>query len=275
MKTKSRELLAVGIFGRPSRLGERIETLLRRGREFSPRASLTRVALSGVALVGFVIAGALAPRWIAFAQDAARPEFEVASVRPSKAGDAGAFKSKAGKGGGLRTAIGRGRFNYTDSLYGLILRAYGIQGCRPFVIRDGDCALLSGGPAWLKRNRFDIQAKTPDGAPDYTYFQFLEGQAPRLQLMLQALLADRFNLKVHREMKQTPVYALTIAKKGPKLKNAEEPKTIQLKDASFVQNRGVQFSPSVQPNGERNIRLTARDSSMQALADTLSTILDR
>ncbi len=72
---------APGIFGKSSKLGDRIEMLLRRGREFSPRASLGRLALSGVALFGFVIASALAPRWIAFAQQPDRPSFEVVSVK--------------------------------------------------------------------------------------------------------------------------------------------------------------------------------------------------
>ena len=46
-----------------------------------------------------------------------------------------------------------------------------------------------------------IQAKMPDGSPDYTFLQFLRGQAPQLELMLQAMLAERFNLKFHRETK--------------------------------------------------------------------------
>jgi hypothetical protein len=68
-----RELLAVGIFGRGSRLGERIEMLLRRGRGFSARVSMGRVALSGVLLLISAAAGLRAPRWIAFAQPAPRP----------------------------------------------------------------------------------------------------------------------------------------------------------------------------------------------------------
>src|ERR1700691_428842 len=77
---RSQELLAVGLFGSNSRLGDRIEMLLRRGRTFSGRASTGRVAVSVLVLAGCVIAGALAPRWIAFAQ---QPAFEVASVKPA------------------------------------------------------------------------------------------------------------------------------------------------------------------------------------------------
>ena len=80
--------------------------------------------------------------------------------------------------------------------------------------------LISGGPDWLTKDRFDIQAKMPDGSPDYTFLQFLRGQAPQLELMLQAMLTERFNLKLHRETKQLPVYALTVVKKGSKLKRS-------------------------------------------------------
>jgi hypothetical protein len=56
----------------------RIEMLLLRGREFSPRASLARVAASAAALLALLVAASLAPRSIGFAQ---RLEFEVASVK--------------------------------------------------------------------------------------------------------------------------------------------------------------------------------------------------
>src|SRR5262245_26767273 len=62
------------------------------------------------------------------------------------------------------------------------------------------------GPDWLATQRFDIAAKLPDGA----------SQADVLQ-MLQSLLADRFQMKMHREMKEFPVYALEVAKTGLKI----------------------------------------------------------
>src|SRR5262249_60632157 len=54
----------------------------------------------------------------------------------------------------------------------------------------------------------------PDGAPS-------KDRAERERLMLQALLADRFKLKIRREAKELPVYAVTIAKNGPKLEKAK------------------------------------------------------
>src|ERR1035438_8520973 len=82
MRIDSREILAVGIFGGKSRIGDRIETLLRHGRTFSPRTSVSGVAAGAIALSCLILAGSLAPRWIAFAQPAL-PSFEVASVKPS------------------------------------------------------------------------------------------------------------------------------------------------------------------------------------------------
>src|SRR5690242_2617599 len=80
MRTEDKELLAVGIFGTSSQLGDRIEMLLTRRREFSPRASIRRAAASTTLLAALAMTSSLAPRWIAFAQ--ARPTFDVASVKP-------------------------------------------------------------------------------------------------------------------------------------------------------------------------------------------------
>ena len=70
---------------------------------------------------------------------------------------------------------------------------------------------ISGGPAWLSSDHYDIIAKSGDeGALAWD----------RAMQMLQSLLADRFQLKIHREMKETPVYELVAGKNGPKLKEA-------------------------------------------------------
>ncbi len=62
------------------------------------------------------------------------------------------------------------------------------------------------GPEWLGAQRFDIAAKLPEGS-----------QQADFREMLQALLADRFQMKVHREEKEFPVYALEVAKSGLKI----------------------------------------------------------
>lgn len=71
---------------------------------------------------------------------------------------------------------------------------------------------VSGGPAWIDSDLYDVVAKTPgEVRPN------LEEQ----MAMLRKLLADRFNLTFHREKKEMSVYTLTVAKNGPKLKESE------------------------------------------------------
>ncbi len=68
-------------------------------------------------------------------------------------------------------------------------------------------ATLITGPDWTASARFDISATLPDGSTP--------AQLPE---MFQALLADRFQMKVHKDKKEFPVYALLIAKGGSKMK---------------------------------------------------------
>jgi uncharacterized protein (TIGR03435 family) len=71
---------------------------------------------------------------------------------------------------------------------------------------------ISGGPAWIDSARYDVNAK-PAGPQTE---EMMNGP------MMQALLEDRFKLKVHRETREIPVYALTVAKGGVKLKPFKE-----------------------------------------------------
>ena len=69
---RRRMVLASGMAERASHLGERIQMLLHRSREYTPKASMARVALCTAILLAIAIAGAQAPRWLAFAQEAPR-----------------------------------------------------------------------------------------------------------------------------------------------------------------------------------------------------------
>ncbi len=71
---------------------------------------------------------------------------------------------------------------------------------------------VTGGPGWLDNERYTISAKAESNAP----------VAEMVRTMLPALLEERFQLKVHREAKETNVYALTVAKSGPKLQPMKE-----------------------------------------------------
>jgi uncharacterized protein (TIGR03435 family) len=73
---------------------------------------------------------------------------------------------------------------------------------------------ISGGPAWIGSDHYDILALTPgDVQPSHD----------KQMLMLQSLLADRFKLTFHREQKEFSIYELSVAKGGPKLKKSAEP----------------------------------------------------
>jgi len=125
--------------------------------------------------------------------------FDVASVRPSPAPDQQTMLAGliAGRRPNWARVDGtRATFNY-ESLNDLIAYAYKL---RSYEI---------SGPEWLVTNRFDIEARLPDGAT--------KDDVPE---MLRALLVERFKLASHREMQEQPVLALVVGKGGPKLKEA-------------------------------------------------------
>jgi len=133
-----------------------------------------------------------------------RPAFEVASVKLNTHCDPN------GPSGGQSTP-GRVDLECAD-LRDLILTAYGIyaNGANP---APGSFRMqVVGGPAWMDSTHYDIVAKA-------------NGNPPRSEMygpMLQLLLEDRFKLKVHRETREGPVYVLTLARNGPKLRAAPE-----------------------------------------------------
>jgi bla regulator protein blaR1 len=185
------EALASGIFGGGSRLGERIELLLESGAGNPARSRLSGGLLAG-GLVALAIALSPAPRWIAFAQ---RLEFEVASIRPHS-------------GPNLYSGIEVSGPRITGtfmSVRDLIVYAYGLK---PYQI--------SGAAAWITSDRFDMQAKAGGEA---------EPSKEQIREMVQSLLAERFHLRLHRARRDIPVYALGVAKSGPKLKESAAPES--------------------------------------------------
>jgi len=77
-----------------------------------------------------------------------------------------------------------------------------------FLVRwayDVTPAQIDSPPSWFGENRFDIVAKAGTAADE-----------TQLRLMLRALLADRFGLKLHTESRMVQSYAITVAKGGPK-----------------------------------------------------------
>jgi uncharacterized protein (TIGR03435 family) len=75
---------------------------------------------------------------------------------------------------------------------------------------------ITGGPAWIGTEEYDIDAKPANPA-----------SPAQLRLMLRALLIDRFKLAIRLEMKRRPVYTLVIGKNGPRLHAATEGNDLQ------------------------------------------------
>jgi uncharacterized protein (TIGR03435 family) len=121
-------------------------------------------------------------------QSGVAPRFEVVSVKPS---------GPETKGAGIRALPG-GRFEARNApLIALLVRAFGVTEFQ-----------IEGTPGWAADARFDIDATAGAG----------EISAAHLDLMVQALLADRFGLRVHHETRAMPVYALLPGKNGVRLK---------------------------------------------------------
>jgi uncharacterized protein (TIGR03435 family) len=128
---------------------------------------------------------------VAVAAGQAPSAFDVASVKPTARSDGRALVQAFPGRLVMRNFSGRA----------LILFAYSIADYQ-----------LSGGPAWIISDYYDIQAT----APNNSTIRQMEGP------MLQALLAERFGLTVHREMKQMPVLEMTLASSNLKLRESKD-----------------------------------------------------
>jgi uncharacterized protein (TIGR03435 family) len=159
-----------------------------------PERTLLRAAVAGAIVFGAIGA----PEVWAQSQAAAPPAFEVASVKPAGARCAG------------RRSIDLQQVRYGNfSLKGLVRDAYQVE------------LYQIDAPEWLDSQCYDVAAKLPDGA-----------SKEQIPAMLQALLAERFRMTVHKEMRRDRVYALVVAKNGPRLKESkvqsDRPQSVEL-----------------------------------------------
>jgi uncharacterized protein (TIGR03435 family) len=188
------------------------------------------------------IAGLLLAASIACPQT--QPKFEVASVKPSNAADRRLF---------FNVQPG-GRFTVANcTAKRLIQEAYGIKAFQ-----------ISGGPGWMGSDLFDIAAKA-EGSTATNFDQ--------IKLMLQSLLAERFQLVVRRDTKELPVYALVVDKNGPKFEAASEsdPNIIDLSQRPDLAAGGARLHFTIIRRG----RLTAQGTNMALLASQLANFLGR
>lgn len=178
-----------------------------------------------------------------FGQSTATPQFEVASVKPAPPPTGGRIM--------MRMASDAGRLDWANvTLKACIAAAYRIK------------EYQISGPDWLTSERYNLVAKLPEGASS--------GQVPE---MLQALLAERFKLKLHRDTKEQPIYALVVAKNGPKMKES---------DPSDAPPRAP-GGPGVGPGGPgmrgrmmfRPGQLEAKQMALPDFAELLARFVDR
>lgn len=186
---------------------------------------------------------------------AQRPSsFEVASIRPSS-------EQVAQVSAGMRIAGSQVRLT-AMSLKEFIVIAYGVK---PQQI---------AGPDWLGQTRFDLAATIP-----------ADRSAAQVSEMLRALLADRFQMTMHRETKEFPVYVLGVAKSGPKLQPSKAPAptaegTGEKAPAVNVTASGSSAGTSVDLGRGSSLtfgnnRLEVRKMTMASFAETLTRFVDR
>jgi uncharacterized protein (TIGR03435 family) len=114
--------------------------------------------------------------------------FEVASIR-THTGEVTFSADPALRGSQVRGTA--------STVLDMITVAYGVR-----------AEQISGGPDWIRQDRFDLEAKVPGSTPP---------TQDQVRAMMQNLLAERFQLTVHPETKQAPIYALTVDRSGSKL----------------------------------------------------------
>ncbi len=193
-----------------SDLKRRIQAILT-GRVAGELTFAKKVALevAGIAaLVLPIIVGILNAPAIRAQSSAGTPKFEVASIKPCKPAD-----GPQGRGGAVGNDPGRTRI-VCQTVERLIQWAY-VQYANGQGRPEGDPIPdqpIEGGPSWLKSQTFTIDAK-PENPQT---MEIMRGP------MLKALLEDRFKLKIHRGTRQVPIYALVVAKGGPRLDEAKK-----------------------------------------------------
>lgn len=196
-------------------------------------------------------------------QPPAKPQFEVASLKPNNGCEG------LPRAGNLSPSPGRLEMPCVD-LRNLIQAAFGTFGDGVSV--NTQPLHIEGGPAWMQSEHYSLSAKA-DG-PVRT--EMLAGP------MLQALLADRFKLKTHRESREMPVYAMTVARGGLKVQALAEGACTPL-DLSHPPEPPKTGAPPpnlcgimmMGPTAKGEMMIEVRGSTMTQFAQRLSGRVDR
>jgi bla regulator protein BlaR1 len=227
-------------------LKSRIEAIMthRPGRKLNHAKKILLTIAAAVTLIVPILIG------IGNAQPPAPTrQFDVATIKPNNSGADTSF-NRIMPGGRLSAE--------NAPLRALIASAYNVR-----------FSQLSGGPSWLDSAHYDIEARG----------QLKPGikVADQINLMLQTLLVDRFKLKTHRESKEMPIYALMVAKNGPKLEALRDTPCfdpIAGREPSFDDLASGRIRPC---GGFSNVpgRMLGSRVTIAKFASTLSTTLSR
>jgi bla regulator protein blaR1 len=174
------------------------------------------------------------------AQDVARLEFEVASIKLDPRPDPMIGHPPGGR------LVAHGIFTRF-----LIALAYDVK---EFQILDG--------PSWITREQYSIDAKpgdNPKGPILPLYLTKRQKEDDEFKLRIQSLLADRFQLRIHKETREELVYSLVVAKNGPKFKESR----FNESDAEKGRLPGLKMHPNELAGTSVDIRLLAEALSRQ------------
>jgi uncharacterized protein (TIGR03435 family) len=174
---------------------------MQRSRLPKQRLSSPRIIAAVLALVFCALLNASFCQAQSQATDvSATPGYEVASIKPNKSGN--------------NTVMVRStsdRFSATGvTVRMLIENAYGVHDFQ-----------IQGAPEWLSSEKYDIEAKMDSAVAEQLQKLDRDQRQETTKKMMQALLADRFQLKIHNDSKEMSVYALVVAKSGLKMQAAK------------------------------------------------------
>lgn len=207
------------------------------------------------------------------------PKFEVASIKPCKDQNIAGGRGEGQGAGGIRSSPGRLvlECQTVASMIQSAYREFANGKPRPIDVTTGlpEGGLISPRQreqriktnlAWIKSDRYTVDAKV-EGAQT---MEMMRGP------MLRALLEDRFKLKIHRETRDIPVYALTLGNGGPRLQLAKEGSCISVK--GVLTNRappepGMMLCAVM--SRSKNGAINWYGATMANLCRDLSLLLDR
>ncbi|MGA9625865.1 MAG: TIGR03435 family protein [Bryobacteraceae bacterium] len=181
-----------------------------------------------------------------------RAAFEVASIKLNKNCGAGAVLPRISPGGITLPCL---------SVRILIRLAYSA-----FNGADLNARLMQvlNGPGWIDTDRYDISAK-PEA----------KASAAEMAPMLQTLLEDRFNLKVHKEPRDTPVYELTVAEQNPKLRPSKDGDCIPIDLTNLSGARPKPGDPAPNYCGGGRMRMSGDVMSADWVGITMAELAGR